>query len=330
MRTWWRIDTQVYYIKTDENLKKTGTYPRIIVYRVVPYKAHSSVATAPNEPAPGFSSIKRQIVKQYDYIYTGKNSEVLKFDIDFSVNFAQVMAADNYTNATGVDQAKSNSTQKDEAPPIKPMPEGSIPENKQGAVGTGQNKATGTQTSNDTFGGATNETTANRAARFFHDALTNPNDMVVLNLDIYGDPYWIANSGQGNYTSKSVSGVKDLNLDGSVNWQNGEVDIIVNFRSPFDINQTTGLYDFKSSNNFDISSSTSASPVIGFTGLYTVYRVTNSFRNGVFRQTLKGTRRNLSESKKTPDPKKVMSTDQQVPASDRAGYATDGNGKGIY
>jgi len=25
-----------------------------------------------------------------------------------------------------------------------------------------------------------------------------------------------------------------------------------------------------------------------------------------------------------------MSTDQQVPASDKAGYATDGKGKGIY
>jgi hypothetical protein len=330
MRTWWRIDTQVYFIKTDENLKKTGTYPRIIVYRVIPYKAHSSVITANNEPAPGFSSIKRQIVKQYDYIYTGKNSEVLKFDIDFSVNFANVMAADNYTNATAVTESNKNSTQKDKTAPIDPLADGSEPENKQGAVGTAQNKATGTNTSNDTFGGATNETPANRAARFFHDALTNPNDMVVLNLDIYGDPYWIVNSGQGNYTSKSVSGVKDLNLDGSVNWQNGEVDVIVNFRSPFDINQTTGLYDFKSSNNFDISASTSASPVIGFTGLYTINRVTNSFRNGIFRQTLKGTRRPLSESKKTPDPKKVMSTDQQVPASDKAGYATDGKGQGIY
>jgi hypothetical protein len=330
MRTWWRIDTQVYYIKTDENLKKTGSYPRIIVYRVVPYKAHSSVATAPNEPAPGYTAMKRQMVKEYNYIYTGKNSEVLKFDIDFSVNFANVMAADNYTNATGVEQGDKGATQKDKTAPIDPLPDGSDPENKQGAVGTSQNKATGTNTSNDTFGGATNETPANRAARFFHDALTNPNDMVVLNLDIYGDPYWIVNSGQGNYTAKSVDGVKDLCQDGSVNWQNGEVDILINFRSPFDINQTTGLYDFKSSNNFDITNATKASPVIGFTGLYTVNRVTNSFRNGIFRQTLKGTRRPLQESKKTPDPKKVMSTDQPVPASDKAGYATDGKGKGIY
>lgn len=330
MRTWWRIDTQVYYIKTDENLKKTGTYPRIIVYRVVPYKAHSSVITANNEPAPGYTSMKRQLVKQYDYIYTGKNSEILKFDIDFSVNFANVMAADNYTNATSVTEADKNATQKDKTAPIDPLPDGSLPENKGGAIGTSQNKATGTETSNDRFGGATNETPANRAGRFFHDALTNPNDMVVLNLEIYGDPYWIVNSGQGNYTSKPVDGVKDLNKDGSVNWQNGEVDILVNFRSPFDINQTTGMYDFKSSNNFDISGSTRASPVIGFTGLYTVNRVTNSFRNGVFRQTLKGTRRPLQESKKTPDPKKVMSSDQQVPASDKAGYATDGKGQGIY
>jgi hypothetical protein len=70
--------------------------------------------------------------------------------------------------------------------------------------------------------------------------------------------------------------------------------------------------------------------VIGFTGLYHIQRVTNSFRNGIFRQTLKGSRVPLQESTKTPDPKKVMSTDQPPPASDKAGYATDGKGKGIY
>lgn len=328
MRTWWRIDTQVYYVKTDGNLPKTGTYPRIIVYRVVPYKAHSSVVTASNEPAPGTTSIKRNIVKQYDYLYTGKNSEILKFDIDFSVNFANVMAADNYSSANN--NASANATQQDNTAPIDPLANGVEPENKQGALGPSQNKPTGTETTNDRFGGATNETPANRAGRFFHDALTNPNDMVILNLDIYGDPYWIVNSGQGNYTAKPVNGIKDLHNDGSVNWQTGEVHILVNFRSPLDINQGTGLYDFKSSNNFDINASTSASPVIGFTGLYHVQRVTNNFRNGIFRQTLKGNRLKLQESKKTPDPTKVMSSDQPVPPSDKAGYATDGKGQGIY
>ena len=103
----------------------------------------------------------------------------------------------------------------------------------------------------------------------------------------------------GNYTGTQakIGGItiKNLNTDGSFAWQNGEVHILVNFRSPFDINQTTGLYDFKSANLFDIGGSTKTSPVIGFTGLYRINRVASYFRNGVFRQTLMGNRYPLSE-----------------------------------
>ena len=115
--------------------------------------------------------------------------------------------------------------------------------------------------------------------------------MVVLELEIWGDPFWIVNSGMGNYTSKSVEGIKDLCQDGSVNWQTSEVHTWVYFRSPIDINPITGMYDFKSGNHTqDLTLSSKAAPTIGFTGLYCVNRVTSSFRQGQFRQTLKGYR----------------------------------------
>lgn len=295
MRNWWRVDTQVYYIKTDANLTKTGRYPRIVVYRVIPYRAHASAIAAPGSKPKGYASIIRKVIKQYDYLYTGKNSEVLKFDIDFSVSFANVLASDNFKQ----DADKSKPAQDDKKSEVTPTADGQDSSNEAtGGFGTIINKATQLLTKLDLFGGDGFDDVRARIGRTFLEAIRSPLDMIMLNLEIQGDPYWIVNSGQGNYTSTPVSGVKDLNKDGSVNWQTSEVDIIVNFRSPFDINQTTGLYDFKSANIFDMASSTAAGPTLGFTGLYRVNTCTSTFRNGVFKQRLVGSRRSLQELKK--------------------------------
>lgn len=296
MRTWWRVDTQVYYIKTDDNLSKTGNYPRIIVYRVIEYLAHSGAMTAPNAPPPGYERMKKTAVKQYDYLYTGKNSEVLKFDIDFSIGFANQLAADNYA---GVEDNTNNEAQTGKVASVTSLSEGKEPSTESGAIGTSGVKYDKTQDAKVLDGGGGAETARQRAGRMFYDALRNEIDMIVLSMDIMGDPFWIVNSGMGNYTGTQakIGGViiKNLNTDGSFAWQGGEVHMLVNFRSPFDLNQTTGLYDFKSANLFDLNGSTKASPVIGFTGLYRVNIVSSYFRNGVFRQTLKGNRYPLSE-----------------------------------
>ncbi len=304
MKTWWRIDTQVYYIESEENLDKTGTYPKIIVYRILPYKAHASKLTSPNQPAEGFKAIEKKIVKSYEYIYTGKNTEVLKFDIDFSINFSNVLAADSFKKNNDVVNAKSQAGVIDKPSEVDQLPVGNKPDNKAGAT-TSQVKYTGTSTSFDRRGGGGSDDAINRAARVWHDAITNPNDMININLDIYGDPFWIANSGQGNYTSKPSGVSKDLNVDGTVNWQTSEVDIMIKFRSPFDIKQDTGLYNF--------GSNSQTAPVMGFTGLYCINRVTNQFRGGQFRQTLKGFRRPLQESKATP--KKDTGVTSNIPPS---------------
>ena len=116
----------------------------------------------------------------------------------------------------------------------------------------------------------------------FHEAVTNGTDQQQLNMNIIGDPYFIAHSGTGNYTA-SPTAYTNLNSDGSVNYQNGEVDVIVNFRTPIDINQTTGLYNF--------GGQSASAPVIGFSGLYKINTVTSTFKSGKFTQILEGFRR---------------------------------------
>jgi hypothetical protein len=73
-----------------------------------------------------------------------------------------------------------------------------------------------------------------------------------------------------------------------MNYQNGEVDIIVNFRTPIDINQASGLYNF---------GGTATAAMTQWSGLYGVTDVTSTFSNGQFKQILKGYRRPLQELK---------------------------------
>lgn len=301
-RGWWRIDVQTYNISAAENVG-TGEKAKLIVYRVVPYSAHTSRLMPPNTKAPGFEELKKQAVKQYEYIYTGKNVDIIKFDIEFSASFSALMASDNLKRTQDSKTASSAGGAKESQPIDAPMPPGQPPPTEPGAIATMVNY-TKTSTSTDKLGGGGSETMGTRAARLFHDAITNGTDMMQLNMEIIGDPYYIAQSGQGNYTSTPTQ-YANLNSDKSINWQNGEVDIVVNFRTPIDINQTTGLYNF--------GGSSQSAPVIGFSGLYKINNVESYFKSGKFTQRIAGFRRPAQEYKKAATPDQTFNTGRTVP-----------------
>jgi hypothetical protein len=129
--------------------------------------------------------------------------------------------------------------------------------------------------------------------------------MVDLNMQILGDPYFIAQSGAGNYTAQPTQ-FHNLNDDGSVSYQNGEVDIVINFRTPIDINQSTGLYNF--------GPNTDTAPVMQFSGLYKLTNVSSVFAGGTFKQTLVGYRRPMQESTKPElKPSETFTVNKKVP-----------------
>lgn len=298
MRDWWKIDTQVYYKSTDANLSKTGTASRLIVYRVIPYKAHSSAITANNAKAPGFDQLTKQVIKSYDYIYTGKNTEVLKFDIDFSVSFSNILAADGGMSNIDDKRAAETGQQDQDVSENSGLSKGNSPEKQSTPQ---QNKAQEVELPSDNKGGGPGDTPVTRAARVFHNAITKNVDMMTLNMEIWGDPFWIPQSGLGNYTA--AKGPRPgITKDGSVDYQRSQIDVYVNFRTPVDLNQNTGMYDF--------GNSSFSGPVMEFSGLYTVNRVTSVFRQGRFTQTLKGFRRNNYERKNTDTPDKTLTSNQ--------------------
>ena len=284
---WWRVETHLYYIPSDENIKKTGVKPKLVVYRVVPYAANASAFLPPNTPNPGTEKAKEQVIKEYNYIYTGKNLDVMDFDIEFNASFFTQMSADAGKNS-GDKEQKANAGSGVEGDPDNPTPDGETVKN--GQVPTTVLKD-GIMTMTGGKGGGGLDDNASIAARQFHDSITSNTSMINLNLTILGDPYYLGDSGMGNYSAVATDN-KFINADGAMNYQSGRVLITVNFRTPIDINLEDGVYDF---------SSTASVPQ--FSGLYLVTLVTSNFRRGKFTQTLKLSRLPNQEVKSTKPPR---------------------------
>jgi len=284
MIPWWRIDTEFYQISSEANYTKTGTKPRLIVYRVVPYRVHSGKFMPANTPAPGFDNLKKQAIKEYNYIYTGKNLDVIDFSIDIKAGFFTKFTAGNNSQSQDVKEQANNSNVDGanvETPPLEGQKNPVT-----GSTGT-KTLPVGTITSSDRHGGGGSETVETRVARQFYEAVTEGADMLTVDLKIIGDPYYIGDSGLGNYSAPTTTGLTNMNDNGSVDYQTGEVDIVVNFRTPIDINQSTGMYDFADSKI-----------LLNYSGLFKVNTVTNTFSRGQFTQVLHLNRRGMQEAAK--------------------------------
>lgn len=299
-RGWWKIETQVF-ILSGKTQSGTGTKPKLYVYRIIPYQVHASRMMPPGAPAPGFQQLKQQVVKEYNYLYTGKNQEIINFNIDIANGFQAMMLADNGNNTADVKTAKEDGGEINKESEMESK-KGNVFSGTPGGGLQSQASYSKTRTGTDSKGGGGAETNSTRIARLFHDALTNGKDLVNLDLEINGDPYFLATSGFGNYTAGQTN-KSNINSDNEVNYQNGEVDIVVNFRTPIDINQSTGLYNFGGT-----------AGVNQFSGLYKVTTLVSTFSKGKFTQKLSGFRRQGQDDFRKADVSKVPTATPTKPA----------------
>ena len=305
-KDWWRIEVQQFIKPTKANMKKTGYRPKIHVFRIVPYGVHISKVTSVNVEPYGIKQLAKTVVKDYQYIYTGKNVDILKWNIDYSASYYQKMGSDGFRTIDEKAKLKEAAAKEKEAA-LKGLPDGADPSKKSGAI-PGQVSKGKTDSKTENMGGGAPETSATRAARLFHDAVTEGTDTQKLTLEIIGDPYYIAQSGTGVYVSKPDS--HNLNADHTINYQSGEVDISVTFRSPSDLNQGTGLFNIKST------------PILGYSGLYYVVKLANHFKNGTFTQTLECLKR--SGSGATTKGSKEQGLNTKTPQQTQATIGPDG------
>ena len=273
MYKWWRIETSVFDIDTTANDKKTGTKPKLLVYKVVPYMVHETNMPIPGVSSTTFEKLLKQCVKVYNYIFTGKNQDILKFNIDFDTKFMVAITSDlGNLPKPAADKAGAQAAEGGQ--------DGGAP--KKSGGWNYQTTYSATHTNQDRQGKGGNETPETRSVRMLHDALTYGYDLQNIEIDIVGDPYYLTGNGLGNYNSPADPDHMNINKDGSINYQNGEVDIAINFKTPLDINSSTGLYNM-------------AGKSVGeFSGLYKLRTVVHKFKAGQFTQTISGTRRPMT------------------------------------
>ena len=190
--------------------------------------------------------------KVYDYIFSGKNTEVLSFDLKFRNAFMQTMTA-----GTGSPFANKNADN-----PFLPQ----VKEQPQSIEG---NTANGKDSLNRA-----------RAKDLFSTVMSDGVDMVELSLGIVGDPayfttsdfYWQDRVRQGRqYTEAFMP-------DGTINYELSQPYVQVNLKTPVDYDDITGLA------NPNVATNSS------FSGVYKVTEITNNFSAGIFQQTLRGIR----------------------------------------
>ena len=319
---WWRIETQMFTLSPTASLK-SGLTPKLVVFRVVPYYVDSSYILPVNVKRPKLDKLADQSLKEYNYIYTGKNTEVLDFNIEFNTGFYTALNADGGKNSEDKILAPSTSSAAT-SQSLDDQKRNIISASVTGSpAGTQQTPMStrNTQISTPTYhlGGGGPEDATVVAARQFQNMITQGSDMITLDLNILGDPYYLGDSGMGNYSSKGVVGFQNINSDGAIDYQSGAVVVKVNFRTPIDLNQQTGFYNFGDT-----------APVAQFSGLFQVTQVESDFSRGKFKQQLKMFRVKGQDNPNAEEPSKttVLSADnanESIPISPYASQRTQQN-----
>ena len=270
---WFKLDIQIELLKPDPI---TGDYAKKITYRVVPYFIHQSIFANPSSTPIGYNELMKKVVKEYNYIYTGQNVDVLRFDI----------------NVNGLFYSGISSSPENEAAKTSNQDQKQLGEKLNATTETGQGVAPGAQASaagkaslerdprllKGYKGGSGTKSTEQNVAENFQRAFLSGNsaDLVTVDLEIIGDPYWVVDSGMGNYFAPAPEATSQITADGTMNYEAGNIYVYLSFRTPADINETTGLYDF--------SVAGKESP---FGGIYRVNLVENTFADGMWKQKLK-------------------------------------------
>ena len=281
MRPMWIIIPSVYHVDSIADYASKGEKPKLLVFKVCPYKANG----ISNMPIPGagsgsvFKSLFNQTAKRYEYLYSGKNTNIIELNIKINPTFQLVLPNDANKRAQDVETAPDNNSKVDSFTDILPTIGKVVASATKGLV----NRVAfiGNYSGSDGKGGGGEETEATRNARVFFDTMMYGTALNELEMKIVGDPYWITSSGTGNYMAGETQ-YSNVGTDMAVNPYNGEVDFYLTFRTPSDLDQNSGLVNFNA-----------AAAVEQYTGLFKVQEVYSNFKDGSFTQTIKALKRPL-------------------------------------
>lgn len=304
---WWRVLPSVKIIGYDES---TQRWSFETTFFVLPYKVYNTR----HRHLPMSKVTKAQCVKEYNYLYTGQNTSVIDFQVEFNMLYLTIASGmlENNINDPLRDRAGSADTAEASQPAL---------DNRNGTYWTA-NRETKVQS----FPVATHVVTENRpeltnkglerdpvaaALAAIADSIytKSTGDMLNATLKIIGDPHLIKQDDvyfnpsmfykeNDRDASKGTDGIKlptewsptaDVSralANNSLIMDAGHVLAYVEIRNPSDIDEATGgLRKYRDAGDYS-----------AFTGVFFIYEVTSEFKNGAFTQTLELIRYQQQES----------------------------------
>jgi len=269
---WFRVDVQIQLLEFDplRNMRA-----RKYIYRVVPFEVSGAIFQNSTSATPGQAALERIIAKRYDYLFTGQNNDIIKFDLQFNGQFFTGISPTPIQNNANIANKETADTAEEKTQQGR-LKKGVAPESSLAVTGSAPTKPNPLLT----FPSASGEKTVEQmVADNFNQSFTRSQDMVTVKIDILGDLYFLSDSGlNSNYFAEEGPN-KQVKADASMNWEGSEIFIYITWRNPVEPNLGTtgqgGLYNFPNGGK-----------VTPFSGIYKVTGVESKFSGGTFQQTL--------------------------------------------
>jgi hypothetical protein len=243
-------------------------------YVLSPFKIHYTRVPGENQVRFDPTKLLGKIRREYNYIYTGKNEEVLKFNLKFDnlfYNAIPPMMANAPAQDSTVDSAgKSGISKVTDVKGATAEDERTRDPNQLPNPANRFAPALAERANNEPKSGKASPDPYYTLAMALHQAVLNKADLLMGNLEILGDPYFLTTGGMGN---KNLELIDDyLTADGQAAYTQGDIFININFKNPVDIG-SDGFIQFDDR-------------LVSFSGVYRVQQLMNYFKEGVFTQNL--------------------------------------------
>ena len=259
---WFKIVPTVKLLSYNANL---GGYVKKTTYVVVVLPLANSVS--PEMPY----SVPTDAYKEYNYMYTGKNKDVIKFDITLN---------NLYFTAISVEASNLSKSIVDNNITLDLNEDSVSSEKEQILKKMQQCNAHSPQVNrlrpNDTVQPGTPLDTKAQKGNDYKDTLLNSAqaEMITVDLTIIGDPTFIKQDG---FFYNPINTPDLAAKTSSIPMDSGEVFVRLSIKTPTDFDQATGLLMTEDTNKIERST---------FSGIYRVLTVANHFRSGKFEQVL--------------------------------------------
>jgi len=313
----------VYVLPYDQyHIQLTGQLSKVFVYKIVPYKVHHSHFARSKAAGIGYKLQKENAAKEYNYMYTGFNDDIIDLELKFDTGYYTSLSNESGTSKAGSKDRSSDTLHQSSEDKLT-VQAFTDPDPEAGSVAGQIQIINTTKNSTGNTGGGSISTPSISFARDMNDSLLNAlSALTTLKLTIWGDPYYLGDSGFGNYHAGAGQNF-NINSDGSLDYEYAEIGILLNFNTPFDI-ENEGFVELNPTKNTRVLGS--------FSGLYKVDTCTSTFDAGKFTQELRLTRRNnqpddlIKASVTTPaDPEKAFITiEKETIITDSAGRILGG------